>query len=99
MVRTAQAAGVRREPCCIAGLRLDVADRAAFVVYRLWGAWRWCHRDDENPRKGRGATVQKCDDLVERRLDEITVEEGGTDDGGEIEQNELSGYDNLCMCM
>ena len=41
------------------------------------------------------AAVEEGNDLVEGRAGEVAVEDRGADDRGNVEEDELCGYDNL----
>ena len=69
-----------------------------FFVFFLVGLRRrarGCPGDDEDAEECRTAAVEEGDELVEGRLLEVTVENGGPDDSRKVEGDELGGDDNL----
>lgn len=52
-------------------------------------------RDDEDTRERSRTAIQECDNLMERCSSEVAVEDGRTDDSGEVEHHELCGHNDL----
>jgi len=57
--------------------------------------WTRGHSNQVYTSEGRGASVNECDELVKSGLFEVSVENGGTQDGGQIEKHELCGDNDL----